>query len=239
MVTMAGHSPSHSRKRKELTMFCPKCGSALPDDVAFCVSCGAQLPQKQQPASETSATLGFSASGGNNKKIIVAIVTAIVVVIAIIVGVVSCNSGFKGADSPQELCKKVDLSLNQAAYNSYSEKALNDLANELLGMTPPGFTDAYCTGKGMSKEALKSKIKNSFAGLSSEGKYPFYRLSEEASSDRIDSINSQLSKIGYNKRVSNAFFIEAYIHSINAHLSTPYRAVLVDGKWFLYDASLF
>lgn len=247
-------------------MFCPKCGASLPDGAGFCGSCGAQLGQtNQQPAAAAAVATTAMKAGGPNKKIIIgAGVVAVIVVIAIIVGIVSCASGFKGAKTPSDFCVSLNKSMEKVIKDGFSENSAKKFAKDLINMMPPGYVDAYCKSNNISKDTLDKQIESATGSLGSLGpslspylksldiKWTF-SATKELSSSTISSINAQFNKVGYTKYATSGYYLsmdlsmtaKEAIPAANLKagqtrsqtgMSTGMYVIQVDGKWYLFSS---
>ena len=129
-------------------MFCPKCGSKLPEDAAFCYACGAKIEiitPDEKPVAEPAETVGKKPGAGPNPKLIAAIAAVVVLVVVLVVAVGSCSSNGGSAASSS--------GASSAPSQEYSDKLgkLVALSNGELASTleSDGFTksgDKYSKG---------------------------------------------------------------------------------------------
>lgn len=107
-------------------MFCPKCGSKLPDDAAFCGKCGARLDQPKAPtgkgpelgAPAPRAAAVTAATGARPRSIVPVAIIGVVVIVLVVVLVRMFACSGNGVD-----VKSADGTESSAASNSSSQSA--------------------------------------------------------------------------------------------------------------------
>lgn len=164
-------------------MFCPKCGSEMPDGSKFCGKCGAQIGAVPgQGASGASGMPGVSSTGPSQgapqapqgvpgapgtaaprskKGLIIGIVAAVAVVAVVIFGVTRCIGGNEHS-SAEAVAESVESSFNSLVNDGFTSEAAATYADDMLNLMPPGVVDVALAEEGVTRDELLDELGSSF-----------------------------------------------------------------------------
>lgn len=169
-------------------MFCPKCGSEMPDGSKFCGKCGAQIatvpgqgatgasgmpgasstgpaqgaPQAPQGAPAAPGAPGASGTAAprSKKGLIIGIVAVVAVVAVVIFGVTQCIGG-NAHSSAEAVAESVESSFNRLVNDGFTSDAATAYADDMLNLMPSGVVDAVLDETGATREELLDELGSS------------------------------------------------------------------------------
>lgn len=104
-------------------MFCPKCGTQLPDNAEFCKSCGNQIKSKKTSESPRVSS-SFSGISSVKPKYIIAGIIGIIVLIMFILLIKSCGSS-SDSSSGEKGKKSGGNSSYEQTFDKYASSIIN------------------------------------------------------------------------------------------------------------------
>ena len=245
-----------------LVMFCPNCGTQLPDGSKFCGKCGAQLgsaPAPQTPPQTPPSYGGAPVTPGvppqkskGKTGLIVALVAAVAVVALAIWGIVSCVGG-GGHGSAQAVADGVNSAVNTVIDGDFSADAIQKGMNGLIDLMPQEAVENSLAQQGMTREDLDDEMSTMLGSadqLSAVASLADIKFSTSVGapldSDELASVNEDLAEAGMSANVTEgnhiSFSIEAsalgQTQSQDMDESGLY-AINIDGSWYLWGGSLF
>ncbi len=221
-------------------MFCPKCGTQLPDGSRFCGKCGAQLADAAQPAAAPEAAPAVPQTppdfgsgtpvvpGGAPQKskgkvgLIVAAVAAVVVVALAIWGVVSCAGRGGGRGSAQSIADGVTASYNTMIEGNFSADSMQKGVNDLIDLMPQQAVEYSLNEQGITREELNETMMTTFEGiedytsLTSLVDFKFQAsVGAPLSGVELADVNERLNAAGMNVNVTEGNHI-SYVMTMDA-----------------------
>lgn len=246
-------------------MFCPKCGTQLPDGSKFCGNCGAQLgaapaqpagasqvpPAPQVPGVPVSAVPGGAAPKPKRKVgLIVAGVAAVVVVALAIWGIVSCVGGGNG--SAQGIADGVDAAFNTMIDGDFSSDSLTKGMDGLIDLMPPEAVQAALDESGMTRDDLREEMSYAFgdvdqiSSLMGLADITFSAsLGEQLDEDDLAGVNDTLEAAGVTSDATEGYNI-SYSMEISALGQSQSQdldesglfAVKIGNSWYLWGSNI-
>lgn len=171
-------------------MFCPKCGSEMPDGSKFCGKCGAQIaavpgqgasgapgmpgasstgPSQGAPQAPQGAPVAPGAPGASGtaaprskKGLIIGIVAAVAVVAVVIFGVTQCIGG-NAHSSAEAVAESVESSFNSLVNDGFTSEAAATYADDMLNLMPPSAVNYALDEQGVTRDELLDELGSSFA----------------------------------------------------------------------------
>lgn len=156
-------------------MFCPKCGTQLPDGSKFCSKCGAKIAPAQPVAAAAPAsgaapdpTVVPQPSVPQPKRNVgplVALAVAAVVIVAIALFALR-GCGGKGYSSAEDLAQAAGNATEKVFTEGLSSDSLTSYVNGLLDMLPEGAPEAMMKSKGIdSRDDFNRQMQDALGGL--------------------------------------------------------------------------
>lgn len=222
-------------------MFCPHCGTQLPDGSRFCGACGAQLPaatpesmapqpgaapqpiEPPAPQSVYDAPPTFDASspqGGSKPKtalIVAAVVAAIAVVALLVFGLTRCTSA-GSSGSPQDVANRLDGALETMIDGDFSSESLTSGIDQMIDIMPPEAVEKALERDGMTREDLRDDMESALGVMDEYSAYlGMVNIEFEVtvgaplSADDLEDINDSLADAGVSSSASEAYQISLYM----------------------------
>lgn len=220
-------------------MFCPKCGTQLPDGSRFCGKCGAQLADASQPAAASGAapaapqtppdfgsgvpTVPGAAPQKSKGKVglIVAAVAAVAVIALAIWGVVSCVGG-GGRGSAQSIADGVSASFNTMIEGNFSADSMQEGVSDLIDLMPQEAVEYSLNEQGITREELSETMMTMFEGIEDYTSLTsLIDIKFQASvgaplaGDELADVNERLNAAGMNVNVTEGNHI-SYVMTMDA-----------------------
>ena len=238
-------------------MFCPNCGTQLPDGSKFCGKCGAQLgsaPAPQTPPQTPPSYGGAPVTPGvppqkskGKTGLIVALVAAVAVVALAIWGIVSCVGG-GGHGSAQAVADGVNSAVNTVIDGDFSADAIQKGMNGLIDLMPQEAVDHELAEQGMTRDDLRDEMSSALGDpdeLSSVASLADIEFSATVGapldSDELADVNEGLADSGMSANVTEGNHI-SYSMEISALGQSDSQdmeesglyAINIDGSWYLW-----
>lgn len=130
-------------------LFCPNCGSKLPDQAAFCGVCGFSIEQHRKKMENEDSNKRSSGDVRQHKKKILWIIIAVMVIM--ILGVVAAIIVIRSQNEEKEPEKKSETEKIEAVVENVINSILNSDYNRLLNYVPDEVYENYSK---MNKDRL-------------------------------------------------------------------------------------
>ncbi len=157
-------------------MFCPKCGTQLPDGAEFCSACGNDLRKRNTTVSAKNKLSSKSDASRFNKRWAFAAV-AIIILIIIIALIRSCGSGSSDGDISAGSSSESKANNNKGNGNTKCEMVLDKYGNAMLSKNVEAYIDCFPSEMSASLESEYKKyrggelIKSQFAFVDDVDQY--------------------------------------------------------------------